>query len=222
MSTRKIAAISISAAMILAVVGCGVTEEDVTASTADYTVDESTVDISVQTSESKGSDISSAASSGSSIVPVSSDSATVLSDDAFDLNGKTVSILDDTKGILEAVRASYTDISDTDKDITYYDFCTDGGDSLIHITSFKSEGKESPIELVVQTPGIKTSRGIEIGSSKEDVIAAYGQPEAGDSKDLLKYSFDGFSIQFTTFDDCVKYIYYYNTATHDKFYDSQK
>ena len=67
------------------------------------------------------------------------------------------------------------------------------------------------MEIVVSNAGIPTSKGIEVGSSASDVVAAYG---SGYKEVGVYYAYDAgnkMSLQFYIENDAVKEIdYYYN------------
>ena len=90
-----------------------------------------------------------------------------------------------------------------DKTFTYDNFV---------VNSYPLDGKDYVMEILITTAGVPTSKGIEVGSSADDVVAAYGS----DYKEIgMYYAYDANekkSLRFLMEDGTVKEIDYYYTV----------
>ena len=99
---KKISTMAILAAFVLLLPGCGVTEEDVIASSEDFTVDEATVE-AVQDALAESSDSSSDASTSGVTVITSTATSMEKDDPTFIYKENSVSVLDSKEQILTAL-----------------------------------------------------------------------------------------------------------------------
>ena len=134
--------------------------------------------------------------------------AVISADDAvFTYNGVSIA-LDSSIDDMIAALGEANDVSSQlschgegeDKTYTYDGFV---------VNSYPRDGKDYVLEIVINSEGIATSKGIEIGASAADVIAAYGS----DYKEIGVYYYydagDSKSLQFLIEDDTVTEIDYY-------------
>lgn len=126
-------------------------------------------------------------------------SADSSQDAAFEYNGVTVSIKDENmNNVFEAFGQPET--KEGDKPGFYYTF--DSG--LVGVSSYiineidEENRQEFPDMISIKDENIKTSKGISVGSTEEEVKAAYGETQGVsiDSMNILTYSFDDYTISF--------------------------
>lgn len=90
-----------------------------------------------------------------------------------------------------------------DKTYTYDNFV---------VNSYPLDGKDYVMEVLITTAGVPTAKGIEVGSSADDVVAAYGS----EYKEIgVYYAYDANekkSLRFLMEDGTVKEIDYYYTV----------
>ena len=157
---------------------------------------------------SSSKDASSSSAAASSKVEESSSAAAISAEDVkFTYNGATVELNSELDPAIEAL-GDYLDVSSElschgkGEDMTYtYDGFV--------VNSYPRDGKDYVMEIVVSNAGIPTSKGIEVGSSASDVVAAYG---SGYKEVGVYYAYDAGdkkSLQFYIENDAVKEIDYY-------------
>ena len=120
-------------------------------------------------------------------------------DDAIEYNGVTVSINDES---MDNVFAAFGEPENTEADRPGYYYTFDSG--LVGVSSniinelSEEDRQEYPDLISIKDENIKTSKGISVGSTEEEVIAAYGKTEAisFDSMNILNYSFDNYTMAF--------------------------
>ena len=219
MKTKNVLAIITASAMMCSLCGCGSTASD--ASAAELSVEtvgsasEATVDNAGDAGGEAKTDAADSADSeaGEEAATEISVDLSSLTDDAFVYNGKKVSILDDVETTL-ATLGEPVKMNEGAGGITYYDYGTrtETVDEGITLVTFEDNGKEVLGQIDINIEGPQTAKGIGTGSSKEDVIAAYGEPTE-DAKVMLKYKFDNYELSFVTGDnDKVTNIHYSTTA----------
>ena len=163
--------------------------------------------------ESSSAKVASSSSSAASskVEESTSSAASITADDVkFTYNGATVELNSEASSAIEAL-GDYLDVSSElschgkGEDMTYtYDGFT--------VTSYPdSNGVNRVLEIVINTEGKPTNKGIRVGSSVSDVVAAYGN---GYKEIGVYYAYDAGgkkSLQFYIENDTVKEIdYYYN------------
>ena len=157
---------------------------------------------------SSSKDASSSSAAASSKVEESSSAAAISAEDVkFTYNGATVELNSELDPAIKAL-GDYLDVSSElschgkGEDMTYtYDGFV--------VNSYPRDGKDYVMEIVVSNAGIPTSKGIEVGSSASDVVAAYG---SGYKVVGVYYAFDAgnkMSLQFYIENDAVKEIDYF-------------
>lgn len=157
---------------------------------------------------SSSKDASSSSAAASSKVEESSSAAAISAEDVkFTYNGATVELNSELDPAIEAL-GDYLDVSSElschgkGEDMTYtYDGFV--------VNSYPRDGKDYVMEIVVSNAGIPTSKGIEVGSSASDVVAAYG---SGYKEVGVYYAYDAgnkMSLQFYIENDAVKEIDYF-------------
>lgn len=161
-------------------------------------------------SSQKDTSSSSAASAASKTSDDSSaDSSVSANEVKFTYNGATVELNTEIETMLAALGDPISVSSQMschgegeDKTYTYDGFV---------VNSYPRDGKDYVMEIVVSKDGIPTSKGIQVGSSASDVVAAYGK---GYKEVGVYYAYDAgnkMSLQFYIENDAVKEIdYFYN------------
>ena len=157
---------------------------------------------------SSSKDASSSSAAASSKVEESSSAAAVSANDVkFTYNGSTVELNTEIDAMVVALGEPISVTSQMschgegeDKTYTYDGFV---------VNSYPRDGKDYVMEIVVSNAGIPTSKGIEVGSSASDVVAAYG---SGYKEVGVYYAYDAgnkMSLQFYIENDAVKEIDYF-------------
>ena len=157
---------------------------------------------------SSSKDASSSSAAASSKVEESSSAAAISAEDVkFTYNGSTVELNTEIDAMVVALGEPISVTSQMschgegeDKTYTYDGFV---------VNSYPRDGKDYVMEIVVSNAGIPTSKGIEVGSSASDVVAAYGN---GYKEVGVYYAYDAGdkkSLQFYIENDAVKEIDYY-------------
>ena len=218
MKTKNVLAIITASAMMCSLCGCGSTASD--AAVAELSVETvgSTSELTVGNagdadSAAKTDAADSADSEAKDAATETSVDLSSLTDDAFVYNGKKVSVLDDVETTL-ATLGEPVKMNEGAGGITYYDYGTrtETVDEGITLVTFEDNGKEVLGQIDINIEGPQTAKGVSTGSSKDDVIAAYGEASE-ETKDILKYKFDDYEISFITGDnDKVTNIHYSTTA----------
>ena len=196
MMKRKATAILLVSAMMLTLMGCGGTSLEVTSETGEVT--ESQTETNTNT-ESKTEDASKA-----------SDANVSASEDSFEYAGKTISMMDDAKNVIDILNSVCTsDPKNSGENVYCYDTVDDQPQISVY-TYDKGEGeKVGSIEVIKEE--IKTSKGIGIGSSLEDLKAAYGEPYYSEETiERYDYDFGDVVIQFYLRSGKIEYFTYYN------------
>ncbi|RKM55601.1 hypothetical protein D6853_08580 [Butyrivibrio sp. X503] len=218
---KKITTVTIASAVMLMLIGCGETTGESASlelSTTAIGAEESTgIDNSSDTesgSEEAGADSSLAGETYEASEDAEQETNSELTSDQFNYKGNTISILDSNDRILSNLGAFNTELTVTSDIQSMYVY----GEAEITYNAMKKDGKEYPYILDIETDTVSTSRGIKVGSSKDDVLNAYEEAEEG--KDgMISCSFDGFDIMFITENDKVVAINYKNLATASDFDD---
>ena len=157
---------------------------------------------------SSSKDASSSSAAASSKVEESSSAAAISAEDVkFTYNGATVELNTEIDAMVVALGEPISVTSQMschgegeDKTYTYDGFV---------VNSYPRDGKDYVMEIVVSNAGIPTSKGIEVGSSASDVVAAYG---SGYKEVGVYYAYDAgnkMSLQFYIENDAVKEIDYF-------------
>ncbi|SFN63213.1 hypothetical protein SAMN04487831_102227 [Pseudobutyrivibrio sp. UC1225] len=119
---------------------------------------------------------------------------TTIDSDVFDIH---ISVMDDGDTVLDRLTEEFGDPTNTEVNDNYH---TDTFDD-ISVTYCEEDGKKELIEFKVMSDRYKTSKGITIGSTVDDVNAAYGEAlceyDEGDEHYMNYFYDDGFSIYFT-------------------------
>ena len=214
---KKVTAIALSSALLLSLMGCG------GAGTAS---DASVGSVSITGSRVASSSDTANATDGISIekikvtAGISEDLNGRPNDDAISYQGKTISVLDDVATTFATLGEPTPESSSTDESEAESRYCFKSWG--ISVSTYDLNGTESPLNILIQSPEIKTSRNIGIGNTKEEIFAAYGAPvESIDNEvvSALTYSFDGYDITFNFEGDQttkVESIIYENMITHDQ------
>lgn len=224
MKKKNTTAILLATVMMLALMGCGDTSAAAPSSTDTASVAEVNTDSDTKTDSTSDTSTDESSDSSSSESTDKTDSATASGDDSFEYNGETFSILDDfqtTKKKADAVCKPVPDypvLENGDGSIYQYDPLGKGETQFMFVT-FTNNDTETVGQLSVSKPDFKTSKGIGIGSTVEDVVATYGEPTKKSSKDTVyQYKLDNYYIFFDIMDGKVFSIDYMNLD----YYNSRK
>lgn len=165
--------------------------------------DESEIDLEELFSESSEGDSSDEATDEDSAAEATSEEP-ALPDSSFEYNGKVASINDDIETILGVISTEENQTGDTSGNIYYIDT-----DRMVLFTE-EIDGVKTPAQLTVHDENLKTSKGISVGSTEEEVKAAYGEPasEAIEGNHILNYEFGDCGITFALEDKVVAITYF--------------
>lgn len=199
---KRILALTMASAMVISLLGCGgastdaadtslfesasgtTTTEDKPALESEDTVktDDLGAESSIETDEITKEDTTDA--------EVNSD----IEPNSFEYNGKIVSILGNLQTVLEDLGAD----KKADGDVTGEHIYTNGKDD-IEVIAREVDGKEELAQIIINDKSVKTSRGIGVGNTEDDIHEKYGDPNDVIPLDslMLNYNFDGCSIMFT-------------------------
>ena len=195
MKTKKTFAVLAASAMMLTLVGCGTSAEALSTSEG-LSIEEITA--STEASSDTASDVGSTESSADAAAESSSTAITVdlsEADASFEYNGKTISVFDDDKTLKGALGEEIPDYTYTnDMNITYSSYGTK--EDSVSYSVWNNNGEMLPLDLGICDKNIKTSKGIGVGNTKDEVIAAYGDSYtvATYSDNTLEYDCGSFKI----------------------------
>ncbi|MBO4458130.1 MAG: hypothetical protein J5802_10455 [Butyrivibrio sp.] len=173
-----------------------------------------------------------------------------LDDSQFVFGGKVISVMDSFEDIDKAIREGYDNNPDCFSDFGegnewFYDYfgkeeLGKGYQSDFSMGTYKYNGTILPIFLNENNGLITTSRNIKVGSTKDEVIAAYGNPNVEQAKgygpdgkeltgddyievfgDPLTYDMGDYQIDFLIKDGKVSTISYQNNINYDKCFRSK-
>lgn len=132
-------------------------------------------------------------------------SASFSGDDAsFEYNGKTISFTDDVQTIIDGLGTP--DSMEADHPGYIYTFASDG---IVFFTD-EVDMVEIPEQLTIDIEDVKTARGIGVGSTIEELKAAYGNPDSEimEGSHMLSYEFDNCSISFAADEKVISLTYF--------------
>ena len=130
------------------------------------------------------------------------------SDLAFTLNGSSLTVGNDLSGFIGANAPSET--SDPSPSCL-----GEGGEDIIYtfdhftINGYRKDDLTIATDITFSDSDVATSKGIKIGSSKDDVIKAYGSGYTEQGRDIV-YSSGKNSLRFTLNGDSVSVISFYH------------
>ena len=207
MKKKTTTAILLATTMMLALMGCGAASTDVDSSTDATSIEEVTANSESNSSEATsdtGSDSASADSSDTSDTSTASYNAT------FTYKGETFSFLDDLQTTLDKIDPLGKPCADSpierDDGSKVYSYDETEHDSDFFINTFIDNGKLSVGQISLMGPNAKTSKGIGIGSTVEEIISAYGKP--GNAEAIYDYTYDNYILSFDVRDNKVFSINY--------------
>ena len=166
--------------------------------------------------------------------PTDSENTSNPKDAEFTYNGKSVSILDSFETIDKAL-GGYNPSASTTQDLqSLYLY---GKNQEVGMISRSDLGIEAPVTIGTREPIMTTSRGITVGSSKDELIDAYGTPngkrptvyDGATGRELTEeefkkifgesfiYDLGDYTISFSVENDKVASIEYKNNVNYNKF-----
>ena len=206
---RKTAVILLASAMMLTMVGCsGNATEFLSEKTeATETREETKTD---EGTEDKAPDAE--AEDGSEDAAKTSDSKSSASEDSFEFAGKTISMMDDPKNVIDILNSACTvDSKNSGKNAYCYDYDSENDEPTLSVYTYEKDGADRIGSIEVIKEEIKTSKGIGIGSTLEDLKAAYGEPYYSEKTiERYDYDFGDVVIQFYLKSGKVAYFSYFN------------
>lgn len=232
---NKTTAILLATLMISTLVGCGAVSSN--ASEAGASILDSTS--SDNDALAENGEVEDAASSDTDDVNTDSESSEAASGDlkdaGFTYNGNSASVMDSFEAVDKAMggyNASDSHIK-SEQSLYYY-----GKDEEVGMITRNDSGTESIITIGTRKPGIITSRNIKVGSTKDELAAAYGTPnetkpysqteyvyEEGSNEEKtidhtgeeIVYDFGDYKVTFTVENDKVMSIEFKNNVNYNKF-----
>ncbi len=206
MKKKTTTAILLATIMMLALMGCGAASTDTSSSDA-ASVAEVNTDTEANSSDATADTSSDSASADSSDT---SDTATASDNATFTYKGETFSFLDDLQTTLDKIDPLGKPCADSpierDDGSKVYSYDETEHDSDFFINTFIDNGKLSVGQISLMGPNAKTSKGIGIGSTVEEIISAYGKP--GNSEAIYDYTYDNYILSFDVRDNKVFSINY--------------
>ena len=224
MKNKKAIVLLMASAIVLSLVGCAGSTSEAAEASSEIPLAEAISDEPVEAASIENSD-SEAADSASAI------DNSALQDDQFQYNGKIISVMDDLNALINAFDYSKPETYDIQSFYT-------SKDHSVTLETLKKDEIEYPFSITINYSGIYTKRNINVGSSRDEVIKAYGEPNVAqplatgpDGKELTKeemiaqfgeeliYDLGDYTISFCTnpSDGSVSSISYMNDDSHDKF-----
>lgn len=138
-----------------------------------------------------------------------SDSSISLADDQFEFNGKTVSVLDDVPYIFEVLGTPYKKEAFPEPHQDRVDYYYGSDDKYVALNTGNIDGKDCPFYIIICDNNIKTSKGIGLGSTEDEVRAAYGEPTDSweEGNHSISYDFERFELVFSFLDEVCSFEY---------------
>ena len=162
----------------------------------------------------------------------STENAGNLEDSQFEYNGNVISILDDNFEAMDKALGGY---DPKHSDLGSYSY-GDDKEAYFYFDALDYNGSPLPVSITIMKDIVTTSRGIKVGSSRDEVISAYGNPNVEppkgygpDGKELtgdayneifgepLIYDMGDYRVTFSVENGNVNSITYQNDVNHDKF-----
>ncbi len=157
------------------------------------------------------SDTSAASSKQESSESDQTSAAIAENDTVFTYDGKSIELNSNVEDMI----ANFGEANNVDAQLTCHG--TEGEDKTytyddFTVNSYPLDGKDFVMEILISKAGVPTAKGIEVGSSSEEVVAAYGS----EYKEIgVYYAYDApgkKSLRFYIEDGTVKEIDYYYTV----------
>ena len=222
MKKKTTTAILLATTMMLALMGCGAASKSSSDAKDPVAEINEKADIDSADTDKEEKNDTDTSSDSASTDSSTSGTATALSDDSFEYNGQTLSILDDLQTTLDKLNSAFPneaqEISDkkTANDFIAYNYDpVNSGEAQIDIFAFDYNGKQTVGQISIIKESFKTPRGIGVGSSSDDIIKAYGEPTtkakiANGIASMYKYKFDKYNLSFFVDNGKVDSIYYFH------------
>ena len=231
---NKTTAILFATLMISTLVGCGAVSSN--ASEAGASILDSIS--SDNDALAENGEVEDAASSDTDDVNTDSESSEaasgVVKDAEFTYNGNSVSIMDSFEAIDKALGGYDPSHSIKKSEQSLYSY---GKNQEIGMILRNDSGTEFPVTISTREPVMTTSRGIAVGSSKDELIDAYGTPngkrptayDGTTGRELTEeeyiqlfgesfiYDLGDYTISFSVDNDKVVSIEYRNNVNYNKF-----
>lgn len=211
--------ILLAASIILSLMGCSAPSSDASEAEGELQLSEVAPE---ETGEAGETEETTSAESEETTDSSASESGDAITETTVTVNGKAVSVLNDAeKTLADLGTPSDKDIEFWGETMPVYKF-----DSGVSLSTYVKDGKEYAYNMNINKEGINTARNIGIGSTKEEMIAAYGEPfedmeeyERGDGiKGKMNwYEFDSYSISFGIENGKVGYYYFTDKANNETF-----
>ena len=231
---NKTTAILLATLMISTLVGCGTVSSN--ASEAGASILDSTS--SDNDALAENGEVEDAASSDTDDVNTDSESSEAASGDlkdaGFTYNGNSASVMDSFEAVDKALGGYNASNSNIKSEQSFYSY---GKDDDVVVITRNDSGTEFPVTISTREPVMTTSRGIAVGSSKDELIDAYGTPngkhptayDGTTGRELTEeeyiqlfgesfiYDLGDYTISFSVDNDKVVSIEYRNNVNYNKF-----
>lgn len=213
MKKKTTTAILLATTMMLALMGCGAASESSSDAKAPVAEINEKADIdSADTDKEEKDDTDIEADTETSTESATPADSTATAESAIEYKGEKFSALEDLQTSLDkagsvAEPASGYPIEMETRNCLYaFDMINKETEEWgLHFTSFDDNGKEAIMQVSSNDPNSKTSKGIHPGSTKDELIAAYGEQKP-DELGWYSYEFDNYSMYFKVENDKVTLI----------------
>lgn len=210
--------ILLAASIILSLMGCSAPSSDASEAEGELQLSEVAPE---ETGEAGETEETTSAESEETTDSSASESGDAITETTVTVNGKAVSVLNDAeKTLADLGTPSDKDIEFWGETMPVYKF-----DSGVSLSTYVKDGKEYAYCMDIRKEGINTARNIGVGSTKEEIIAAYGEPfedkeeyeRDGNKGKINWYEFDSYSVAFGIENGKVGYYYFTDKANNETF-----
>lgn len=210
--------ILLAASIMLSLMGCSAPSSDASEAEGELQLSEVAPE---ETGEAGETEETTSAEGEETTDSSASESGDAITETTVTVNGKAVSVLNDAeKTLADLGTPSDKDIEFWGETMPVYKF-----DSGVSLSTYVKDGKEYAYCMDIRKEGINTARNIGIGSTKEEMIAAYGEPfedmeeyeRDGNKGKINWYEFDSYSVAFGIENGKVGYYYFTDKANNETF-----
>ncbi len=210
--------ILLAASTILSLMGCSAPSSDASEAEGELQLSEVAPE---ETGEAGETEETTSAEGEETTDSSASESGDAITETTVTVNGKAVSVLNDAeKTLADLGTPSDKDIEFWGETMPVYKF-----DSGVSLSTYVKDGKEYAYCMDIRKEGINTARNIGVGSTKEEMIAAYGEPfedkeeyeRDGNKGKINWYEFDSYSVSFGIENGKVGYYYFTDKANNETF-----